>query len=149
MWHFQVEYGSRGEKLLHWFKFCIHNLTRVLFQLESVTYTTDKHKLVFAISLLQEGWWWYCYSHTDANFLNVLQVTFDYSTLEANTSQTKNDRNEYISDFESRYLTEFITLRRDSTCTSNIHVQSDVQKHYFIYPCKIITFKTLLDKYYM
>ncbi len=38
MWHFQVEYGSRGEKVLHWFKLCIHDLTRTLFQLESVTY---------------------------------------------------------------------------------------------------------------
>ncbi len=34
----QVEYGwSRGEMLLHWFKLCIHDLTRTLFQLESVT----------------------------------------------------------------------------------------------------------------
>ncbi len=38
MWHFQVEYGSWGEKLLHWFKLCIHDLIRTWFQLESVTF---------------------------------------------------------------------------------------------------------------
>ncbi len=40
-------------------------------------------------------------------------------------------RNKWISDSESRHLVDFIRLRRDSTCTSNIHVQSDVQKHCF------------------
>ncbi len=38
MWHFQVEYGSRGEKLLHCFKLCIYDLTRTQCQLQSVTY---------------------------------------------------------------------------------------------------------------
>ncbi len=41
MWHFQVEYGFRGEKLLHWFKLCIHDLIRTQFQLESVTCDSD------------------------------------------------------------------------------------------------------------
>ncbi len=38
MWHFQVEYGSQGRKLLHWFKLCINDRIKTLFQLESVAY---------------------------------------------------------------------------------------------------------------
>ncbi len=51
MWHFQVEYRTWGEKLLHWFKLCIHDLIRTRFQLESVTYAlpppTDKNRNIF------------------------------------------------------------------------------------------------------
>ncbi len=28
IWHFQVEYGSQEEKLLHWFKLCIQDLKK-------------------------------------------------------------------------------------------------------------------------
>ncbi len=31
-------------------------------------------------------------------------------------------------------ISDCISLRRNYTCTSNIHAQSDAQKHYFIYP---------------
>ncbi len=53
-------------------------------------FTTDKHNLIIGIPLLQE--WRKCYSHLNYLCLNVHQVTFDYPTLEAYISKTKNDR---------------------------------------------------------
>ncbi len=59
MWHFQVEYVSRGKKLLHWFKLCIHDLIRTRFQLESVTYI--KHQAVYImlkVNIFNEKEWY-------------------------------------------------------------------------------------------
>ncbi len=100
-------------------------------------YTTDKHNLIFVIPLLQEWWRWHCYSHPDYLYLNIHQVTFDYSSLEAHILKTKNDRNKRISDSESRHLEDYTRLRGRST--SNIYAQRDAQKHCFIYPCTTLS----------
>ncbi len=99
-------------------------------------YTTDKHKLIFGISLLQEWWRWLCYSNSSYLCLNIYQVTFYYSTLEAYISKTKNDRNKWIPDSESWHLGGYTRLNKGPTCTNNIHAQRDAQKHCFIYYLK-------------
>ncbi len=96
-------------------------------------YTTDKHNLIIGIPLLQEWWRWHCYSHTNYFCLNIHQVTFDYSNLEAYISKTKNHRNKQFSNFASWHIEGYTWLRRESNFTNNIHVQRDVQKHCFIY----------------
>ncbi len=58
-------------------------------------YTIDRHNLIIGIPLLQEKWrikmillftpW------QSLPKLNIYQVTFDYKTLEAHISKTKND----------------------------------------------------------
>ncbi len=98
-------------------------------------FTTEKHNLIIGIPLLQEWLRWHCYSHPNYLCLNLHQVTFDYSTLEAYISKTKNDRNKQISDTESWHLERNIWLRTESKCTNNIHAQRDVQKRCFIYTC--------------
>ncbi len=97
-------------------------------------YTTDKLNHINWIPLLQEWWRWHWYSHHDYLCLNIHQVTFDYSTLEAHISTTVNDRNKQISDSESRHLEDYILLWGRSICTNNMHVQRDAEKHCFIYP---------------
>ncbi len=67
-------------------------------------FTTDKHNPIIGITLLQVWWRWHCYSHPNYLCLNLHQVTFDNSTVEAYISNTKNDRNKRISDSESLYL---------------------------------------------
>ncbi len=52
---------------------------------------------------------------------SVHQVTFDYSTLKAHILKTTNDRNEQISDSESRHLVRHTELRKGSCCPTNIH----------------------------
>ncbi len=94
-------------------------------------YTTDKHNLIIGIQFFQVGWRWHSYSHSNYVCLNV---TFDYSTLEAYFSKTKNDRNKQISDPESWHIEGFTRLRQRYNCTNNIHAQRDAQKHCFIYP---------------
>ncbi len=74
------------------------------------------------------------YWHPNYLCLNVHQLTFDYSTLEAYSSK-QNERNKQISDSESWHLEGFTRLRQGYSWTNNIHVQRDVQKHSFIYPC--------------
>ncbi len=108
-------------------------LVKITIKYITWAHTTAKHNLIFGIPLLQEWWRWHCYSIPDYPCLNIHQVTFDYSILEAYISQTKNDRNYQISDSESRHPVEYIWLRIRSICTSNIHVQRDAQKHCFIY----------------
>ncbi len=68
MWHFQVEYGSRGEKLLHWFKLYINDLIRTLFRLESVTYDVSKFDHVSPLHV--EG---------TALFLTLIYFILDFS----------------------------------------------------------------------
>ncbi len=99
----------------------------------TMTYTTDKHNLIFVILLLW-GWWrWHCYLHPNYLCLNMHHATFDYSNLEAYISKTKNDRNKLISDSKSWHLGGHTWLKTGSNCTNNIHVQRDVQKNCFIY----------------
>ncbi len=62
-------------------------------------YTTDKYNLIIGIPLLQDWWRRHCYSHPNYLCINIHQITFDYSTLEAYISKTKNDRNN-MSDSE-------------------------------------------------
>ncbi len=109
------------------------------------TYTIDKHNLIIGMPLLQEWWRWHCYSHPDYLCLNIEQVNFDYSTLEAQISKIKNDRNKQISDSESRHLVDYIWVRWRSICIINIYVQRDAQKHYFIYPRTTLICITILD----
>ncbi len=59
---------------------------------------------------------------------------FDYSTLEAHISNTKNDRNKQISDSKSRHIEYYTWLRGRSICKCNIHVQRDAQRPALIYP---------------
>ncbi len=98
-------------------------------------YTTDKHNLITGLPLLQEWWQWHCYSHPNYLCLNIHQPTFDYSNLEAYILKAKNDWNKRISDSESRYHGGYTILKKRSNCTNDLHVQRDIQKHCFIYPC--------------
>ncbi len=90
MWHFQVEYGSWGEKLLHWFKLCIYNLIRSRFQLESVTYdhlTMTSHYACKGLWNVQNDllWQWHFIlvklisikmtKHVQVNILSLLMQT--------------------------------------------------------------------------
>ncbi len=120
-----MEYISRGHYMI--------KLIKITIQYIIWAYATDRHILIIGISLLQEGWWWHCYSHPAKLCLSVYQVTFDYSTLKAHISKTTNDRNEWISDSESRHLEGSTKLKPDSRCTNNIHAQRDAQKHCLIY----------------
>ncbi len=95
-------------------------------------YTTNKHNLINGISLLQEWWRWYL-------CLNVHQVTFDCSILEAYISRTKNDRNKWILDSKSWHREGYTSLRKGSNGTNNIHVQRDAQKNCFNLPLYYIT----------
>ncbi len=96
-------------------------------------YTTDKHNLIIWIPFLQVWSRWHSNSHPDYLSLNLHQVTFDYSTLEAYISKTKNDRNKQISDSESWHIEGFTWLWWGYNSTNNIHAQRDAQKHCFIY----------------
>ncbi len=89
---------------------------------------------MIGIPLLQEWWRWHCYSHPDYLSLHIHHVTFYLSTLEAHISNTRHDRNKWISDAESRRLEDYILLSGSSTCTCNTHAQGDAWKHCFIYP---------------
>ncbi len=106
-------------------------------------YTTDKHNLIIGIPFLQVGGKWHCYSHPNYLCLNVHQVTFDYSILEAYISKTKNDRNKWISDSESWHLECFTRLWQGYNCTNNIHVQRAAQKSCFIYLCTSLNLPSL------
>ncbi len=63
----------------------------------------------------------------------IVHFSFEYSALEPHILKTTNDRNKQISDSESRHLDDFISVKRDSICTSNIHAQSDTQKQVVLY----------------
>ncbi len=83
---------------------------------------------LMCISISVLVWWiWHSYLHPNYLCLNVHQVTFDYSTLEAYISKTKNDTNKRISDSKSWHLVGFIRLRRGYNCRNNIHVQRDAR----------------------
>ncbi len=98
-------------------------------------YTSDKHNLIIGKPLLQEWWSWHCYSHPNYLCLNVHQVTFDYSTLEAYISKAKNDKNKWIPDSESWHLVGYtwLRIRKGSNYTNNIHMQRFAQNNLF-YP---------------
>ncbi len=115
----------------------IIKLIKITIKYKKGSYTTDKHNLIIGIPLLQKWWRWHCYSHTDYICLNVHQVTFYYSALEAYISKTKKDRNKLISDSESW---PFSWLRKGSHCTNTMHAQRDAQKHCFIYPCTTLRY---------
>ncbi len=69
-------------------------------------YTTDRHILIMGISdiIITRGVNMTNYSHPAKLCLSVYQVTFDYSNLKAYISKTTNDRNKWLSDYESRHL---------------------------------------------
>ncbi len=69
--------------------------------------------------------------------LNVHQVMFDYSSLEAHISKSKNDRNKQISDLESRFLESSKQLRSGSICTNIMQWCAEV----------VIYLRTTLRKY--
>ncbi len=125
IWHVtrQIKCSSRGYYMI--------KLIKITKQYITWAYTTDRYIRIIRISILQEGWRWHCYSHSAKLCLSAYKVTFEYSTLKAHISKTTNDRNQQISDSESRHLDGTTYLRLDSSCTNNIHGQRDAQKHCF------------------
>ncbi len=115
-----------------WPYICRHHymikLIKITIKYIKWAYTSDKYNLIFGILLLQEWWIWHCYSHPNYLWLNK-PGHFDYLTLEAYISKTKNDRNKQISDSENWHD---VGYKKGSHFTNNIHVQKDAKKHYFI-----------------
>ncbi len=116
-----MQYSSMGYYMI--------KLIKITKQYIIWAYTIDRHILIIGISLLQEGWRWHCYSDPAKLCLSASDVTLDYSTLKAHILKTTNDRHKQILDSESRHLEGTTSLRKDSSCTNNIHEQRDAQKH--------------------
>ncbi len=119
-----MQYSSRGYYMI--------KLIKITKQYIIWAYTTDRHILIIGISLLHEGWRWHYYSHSAKLCLCVYQATFDYSTLKVHISKTTNDRNKQISDSEYRHLVDYICVRGSAIYKSNIHVQRDAQKQFYL-----------------
>ncbi len=112
-----MAYSSRGYYMIQ--------LIKITTKYILWAYTTYRPILIIGISLLQEGWRWHWYSHPAKLYISASQVTLDYSTLKAHISKTTNDRNKQISDSEWRHLAGPHVVRKDSSCTDNIHAQRD------------------------
>ncbi len=85
----------------------------------------------------------FCHVVTNMTLVLVVFAVIWFSWHQVDTLAASDDN--FSSNFSVRvesvsvswratHLQDFISLRRDYTCTSNIHAQRDAQKHCFIYP---------------